>query len=75
MKKIQIRIMPDGTVHSRTVNIKGKACDKYKGIVENLVDGKVIHAKHTPEYYETVNVNESEIEEESYSTAEEVLYE
>lgn len=51
-KQIKIRIFPDGTISSQTVEIKGKSCSKYAEILENLLGAKVLSIKYTSEYYE-----------------------
>ena len=72
-KKIQIRIMPDGTVESKTINIKGKACTKYAKVISDLTDSRIIGQHYTEEYYEEEESNktESEIQNEEYITMEE----
>ncbi len=61
-KKIQIRIMPDGTVESKTINIRGKECTKYAEIISNLTDSRIIAQQHTEEYYEVVGNTRNEEE-------------
>lgn len=72
-KKIQIRIMPDGTVESKTINIKGKACTKYAKIISDLTDSRIIDQQLTEEYYEeeVIKKIENEIQNEEYITMEE----
>lgn len=72
-KKIQIRIMPDGTIESKTINIKGKACTKYAKVISDLTDSRIIGQHYTEEYYEEEESNktESEIQNEEYITMEE----
>lgn len=62
-KQIQIRIFPDGTINSETFNIKGKACDKYKQILENLLEARTVELQHTGEYYEQEEVEYVEQQE------------
>ena len=73
-KKIQIRIMPDGTVESKTVNIKGKQCTKYAKIISDLTVSRIIDQQYTEEYYEEVIAigTEDETTEESQMMMEEV---
>ncbi len=52
MGKLQIRVYPDGTIEAKTVNIKGKKCEKLIGIVEKLANARVVDSEFTPEYYE-----------------------
>lgn len=72
-KKIQIRILPDGTVESKTINIKGKVCTKYAKVISDLTDSRIIGQHYTEEYYEEEESNktESEIQNEEYITMEE----
>ena len=72
-KKIQIRILPDGTVESKTLNIKGKVCTKYAKVISDLTDSRIIGQHYTEEYYEEEESNktESEIQNEEYITMEE----
>ena len=58
-KKLQIRVYPDGTVESKTVNIKGKKCEKFIGIMEKLTKATVINSEFTPEYYEEDIISET----------------
>lgn len=71
-KKIQIRIMPDGTVESKTINIKGKACTKYAKIISDLTDSKIIDQHYTEEYYEeeVITKIEDEIQNDIYISME-----
>lgn len=73
-KKIQIRIMPDGTVESKTINIKGKTCAKYAKVISDLTDARIIDQHYTEEYYEeNVAINtEDETTEESQIVMEEI---
>ena len=52
MKKIIIKIHPDGRVESQTQNIKGKSCLKYLQPLEQLLDAQVTDSNFTPEYQE-----------------------
>ena len=56
-KKLIIKIRKDGTVEAETKGIKGKKCEDYIKIIEELTDSKVINKEFTREYYE----NEEEI--------------
>ena len=72
-KKIQIRIMPDGTVESKTINIKGKSCTKYAKVISDLTDSRIIDQHFTEEYYEEelgIKI-ENEIQNEEFITMEE----
>ena len=54
-KKLIIKIKKDGTIESETKGIKGKKCEDYIKIIEELTDSKVIETKYTSEYYENTN--------------------
>lgn len=55
-KQIQIRILPNGKVESRTINIKGKTCLNYVEPLEALLDAKIVDSEFTNEYYESNNI-------------------
>ena len=56
-KKLIIKIKKDGTIESETKGIKGKKCEDYIKLIEELTDSKVIETEYTSEYYE----NEEEV--------------
>lgn len=66
-KKLLIKIRPDGTVESKTINIKGKSCEKYISTIERISESQVVDSKYTQEYYETENdieiINNEYVEE------------
>ncbi|HCL4437761.1 DUF2997 domain-containing protein [Clostridium botulinum] len=51
-KQIKLRIYPDGIVQAEVEGIKGKKCTNYIGIIEELLEAKVVDSEYTPEYYE-----------------------
>ncbi len=51
-KQIQIQIFKDGTIKSRTQNIKGKKCTKYLKVIEELTNAVAVDSNYTPEYFE-----------------------
>ncbi|MBU3130637.1 DUF2997 domain-containing protein [Clostridium tagluense] len=51
-KQIKLRIYPDGIVQGEVEGIKGKKCTEYIGIIEKLLDAKVVDSEYTSEYYE-----------------------
>lgn len=51
-KKIKIKISPNGEIQMHTEGVKGKECEQYAKILENLIDIKVLKKEHTQEYYE-----------------------
>ena len=65
-KQIKIRVYPDGTIKSQTVNIKGKACLKYIKEIENLTNAKTVKSEFTEEYYQ------NQIVEDSYTIGQQV---
>ena len=52
MRKVIIKIFPDGHVHSEVQGIKGKACTDYIRILEEILNAETFSSKYTPEYYE-----------------------
>lgn len=61
-KQLQIRIYPDGSVEGETLNIKGKACEKYLDVMAKLSQAQIIDSDYTSEFYET------EVEEQTSAT-------
>ena len=53
MKKLQIRIYPDGRVESRTLGIKGSACEKYLETFEKLTNAEIVDSEYTNEFLES----------------------
>lgn len=51
-KKLIIKIRKDGTIEAETKGIKGKKCEDYIKVIEELTDSKVINKEFTNEYYE-----------------------
>lgn len=51
-KKLIIKIKKDGTVEAETKGIKGKKCEDYIKVIEELTDSKAINVEYTSEYYE-----------------------
>lgn len=51
-EQIKIRIYPHGTVQAEVAGVKGKKCTNHIGIIEDLLNAKVIDSEYTPEYYE-----------------------
>ena len=59
--KLIIKIKKDGSIESETIGIKGKSCENYIKLIEELTESKVTDIRHTREYYETSeddNVND-----------------
>ena len=51
-RKLQIRLMPDGSIKMETQGIKGKKCTDYIKFLEKIADAKIDKVEYTPEYYE-----------------------
>ncbi|WP_323735853.1 DUF2997 domain-containing protein [Methanosphaera sp. ISO3-F5] len=51
-KKLIIKIRKDGSIEAETKGIKGKKCEDYIKVIEELTDSKVVNKEHTSEYYE-----------------------
>lgn len=51
-KKLIIKIKKDGTIEAETKGIKGKSCEDYVKLIEELTDSRVIDKEFTWEYYE-----------------------
>jgi len=56
-KKLIIKIKKDGSIEAETKGIKGKKCEDYVKLIEELTDSKVIDKEYTSEFYE----NEEEL--------------
>lgn len=66
-KKVIIKICKDGTIEAETKGIKGKKCEDYIKIIEELTDSKMVEKEYTKEYYEEeVNVQGQETLNEHY---------
>ena len=65
-KKLIIKIRKDGTIEAETKGIKGKKCEDYIKVIEELTDSKVINKEFTQEYYE--NEEEIFLEEKNLQT-------
>ena len=52
-KQLIIKIDKDGTVNAKTIGIKGKQCEKYISIIENLTESQTVDSEYTEEYYES----------------------
>ena len=49
-KKLIITIRKDGTIEAQTKGIKGKKCEDYIKVIEELTDSKAINIEYTSEY-------------------------
>ena len=56
-KKLQIKLLPDGTIQVETFGIKGKKCEEYIPLIEELTNAKVVSKSYTKEFYETEENN------------------
>ena len=59
VKRLSIRIYPDGRIEAKTQGIHGRACMPMIGYVENLLDAQVVESEHTKEYYTTEAMKET----------------
>ena len=53
MKKIEIRIFPNGEIKAETHGMKGKTCLKYISEVERMANAVTQDSEFTKEYLET----------------------
>ncbi len=51
-KKLKIKISPNGEIHMHTEGVKGKECEQYVKVLENLIDVEITKQKFTQEYLE-----------------------
>lgn len=49
-EQLQIRIYPNGKIAARTRGVKGKKCDDYVKVLEQLLEAKAREVVHTEEY-------------------------
>lgn len=54
MGKLEIKILPDGTIEMETHGIKGKKCLEYAKVLERLADAKTEKVTKTDEYNQDV---------------------
>ena len=52
-KKLKIKLLPDGTIQVETLGIKGKKCEDYIPLIEELTNAKVVSKSYTKEFYES----------------------
>ena len=69
MKRITLRIAPDGHIEAQTHGIKGKACLPYIRILEQLTDAVAVDSAFTAEYRETEHPQSVVQEEETVCDA------
>jgi hypothetical protein len=53
VKRVQIRLFPDGTVQAEVKGVKGKRCTDYIRILEELLEAETVDSDFTAEYFET----------------------
>jgi acylphosphatase len=51
-KRVQIKLLPDGSIEALTEGIKGKKCVDYLRIFEELLEAKTVDSHYTAEYYQ-----------------------
>lgn len=52
MKKLKIKLLPDGTIEVETKGIKGPKCLDYAKVIEKLANVKIVKVEKTKEYDE-----------------------
>lgn len=62
-KQIKIRIFPNGQVQAEVEGIKGKKCTDYMKLIEEILEADIIDSEYTPEYFETIETEQTEITE------------
>ena len=53
--KLIITIKKDGTIEAQTKGIKGKKCEDYIKVIEELTNSKAVNIEYTPEYNQQVD--------------------
>lgn len=66
IKKIKLKISPDGQVQAEVLGFRGRRCADYISVLEELLDAEAIDSERTPEYYleeevETVQASQTQI--------------
>lgn len=51
-KKLIIKIKKNGSIEAETKGIKGKKCEDYIKVIEELTNSKLINKEYTKEFYE-----------------------
>jgi hypothetical protein len=51
MKRITLRIRPDGTVEAETHGMKGRECLPYITRLEDLLEAEAVDSDYTEDYY------------------------
>ena len=67
MEQLQIRIYPDGRIEAQTSGIKGKKCQEYVKIFEELLEARTVDSSYTDEYYQTEVHNTADQDVEQHS--------
>lgn len=61
MKRVNVRIFPDGRIEAETHGIKGKECTEYIRVLEELMEAETVDSSYTSEYYETEHLAQESI--------------
>ncbi|MGX6443805.1 DUF2997 domain-containing protein [Neobacillus sp. K501] len=58
---MKIQIFQDGQIQAEVLGIKGKKCTDYISILEELLEAETIDSEYTPEYFESEELELSEL--------------
>ena len=53
VKRLRVRIRPDGSIEAETEGMKGPECLPYIDKLETLIDAQAVDSWYTDEFYET----------------------
>lgn len=60
-KQLRVQIFQNGQIQAEVLGIKGKKCTDYISILEELLEAETIDSEYTSEYYETEELELSEL--------------
>lgn len=63
MKRVNVRIFPDGRIEAETHGIKGKECTEYIRVLEELLEAETVDSSYTAEYYEVGGIRQGNVHE------------
>jgi hypothetical protein len=52
VKRLSIKISPDGSIQAETHGVKGKECLYYIQVLEEILEAETVDSAYTLEYYE-----------------------
>lgn len=70
-KQLKIQIFQDGQIQAEVLGIKGKKCTDYISILEELLEAETTDSEYTPEYFESEELELSELNKLNQNTKEE----